>query len=35
MISAGASPVRIRAEINGDNPHKIEARYIFASDWTK
>jgi hypothetical protein len=35
QLGAGASPVRIRAEINADNPDKIEASYIFASDWTK
>jgi hypothetical protein len=34
-LGAGASPVRIRAEINADNPEKIEASYVFASDWTK
>ena len=35
QLGAGASPVRIRAEVNADNPEKIEAHYVFASDWTK
>ena len=25
----------IKAEINADNPEKVEARYNFASDWTR
>lgn len=27
--------LRIKAEINADNPEKVEARYTFASDWTR
>jgi len=35
QLGMAGDTLRLKAEFNADNPEKIEARYLFASDWAR